>query len=402
VTSPKNWTDSRLGELCTLHGGSAFSRSLQGRVTGDIPFIKQSDMSLAANSLYIFESNNWVSESDLLELRAHPLPPMSVVFGKIGEGLKRNRYRVLTRPTLIDNNMMGAVPNSLVDQRFFAIVMSQIDMGSLSEGSALPYLRAEDVGNVRVLLPPLAEQRAIAGVLGALDDKIESNRRLQEICMSLAIVEHVWWRETVHSFVETTFGDFCDVFGGATPSTEEPSYWGGEFAWLTPTDVTALDAPYLFKTSRTLTDEGLKAASTRMHPVGTVFMTSRATIGAFAVAQIPCSTNQGFIAVHPRQDYHRWFIYHEMKSRVELMYDMSSGSTFRELSRGTFKNMEVSVPNSAADFERLAQVLEPLHSKAVNASRENFKLRALRDTLLPELLSGRLRVEDADLMMENV
>ncbi len=402
MTSPKNWTDSRLGELCTLHGGSAFSRSLQGRVTGDIPFIKQSDMSLAANSLYIFESNNWVSESDLLELRAHPLPPMSVVFGKIGEGLKRNRYRVLTRPTLIDNNMMGAVPNSLVDQRFFAIVMSQIDMGSLSEGSALPYLRAEDVGNVRVLLPPLAEQRAIAGVLGALDDKIESNRRLQEICMSLAIVEHVWWRETVHSFVETTFGDFCDVFGGATPSTEEPSYWGGEFAWLTPTDVTALDAPYLFKTSRTLTDEGLKAASTRMHPVGTVFMTSRATIGAFAVAQIPCSTNQGFIAVHPRQDYHRWFIYHEMKSRVELMYDMSSGSTFRELSRGTFKNMEVSVPNSAADFERLAQVLEPLHSKAVNASRENFKLRALRDTLLPELLSGRLRVEDADLMMENV
>ena len=402
MTSPKNWTDSRLGELCTLQGGSAFSRSLQGRGTGDIPFIKQSDMSLVANSQYIFESNNWVSEADLLELRAHPLPPHSVVFGKIGEGLKRNRYRVLTRPTLIDNNMMGAIPNSLVDQRFFAIVMSQIDMGSLAEGSALPYLRAEDVGNVRVLLPPLDEQHAIAGVLGALEDKIESNRRLQELCMSLATVEHVCWRETVTAFIETTFGDFCDVFGGATPSTEEPSYWGGGHAWLTPTDVTALDAPYLFATSRTLTAEGLKVSSTRLHPIGTVFMTSRATIGAFAVTQIPCSTNQGFIAVQPRQDSHRWFIFHEMKSRVQLMFDLSSGSTFRELSRGTFKSMAVSIPSLEADFDRLAAVLEPLHSKASNASRENLKLSALRAALLPELLSGRLRVKDAESMMENV
>jgi type I restriction enzyme S subunit len=273
---------------------------------------------------------------------------------------------------------------------------------NLGHGSAQPNLSSGDFGRIQIPLPPIAEQRAIAGVLGALDDKIESNRRLQEVCMSLAITEHVCWRENVHSFVETTFGDFCDVFGGATPSTEEPSYWGGEFAWLTPTDVTALDAPYLFVTSRTLTEEGLMSASTRLHPIGTVFMTSRATIGAFAVAQNPCATNQGFIAVQPRKDHHRWFIFHEMKSRVQLMIDMSSGSTFRELSRGTFKNIEVSIPESELDFERLAEVIEPLHSKAANASRENFKLRALRDSLLPELLSGRLRVKDAESMMENV
>ena len=288
------------------------------------------------------------------------------------------------------------------DPRWVFYLLDSIDFSGFNSGSAQPSLNRNYLKSIPILLPSLVEQQAIAGVLSALDDKIESNRRLQELCMSLASSEHGFWRGTVDSFIETTFGDFCDVFGGATPSTEEPSYWGGEFAWLTPTDVTALDAPYLFATSRTLTEEGLRAASTRLHPKGTVFMTSRATIGAFAVAQIPCSTNQGFIAVQPHQDSHRWFIFHEMKSRVQLMFDLSSGSTFRELSRGTFKNMAVSIPSSEADFDRLAAVLEPLHSKASNASQENLKLSALRDTLLPELLSGRLRVRDTESMMENV
>ena len=87
---------------------------MQGKKAGDFPFVKQSDMSLPANSRRIVAANNWVDTDDLKVLRAKPLPSGTTVFGKIGEGLKRNRYRLLIRPTIIDNNMMGAIPNSTV------------------------------------------------------------------------------------------------------------------------------------------------------------------------------------------------------------------------------------------------------------------------------------------------
>ncbi len=348
-----------------------------------------------------------IRSEDVERLKRHKLQAGDIVFSRRGDVERRSLVRDHEVGWLCGTGcLLVRPPSGNVDSAFLShwfghpVIRTWLTQHAI--GATMLNLNTEILSSVPLVLPPLKEQLAIAEVLGAIDDKIESNRRLQELCMSLATVEHVYWRETVTAFIETTFGDFCDVFGGATPSTEEPSYWGGEHAWLTPTDVTALDAPYLFVTSRTLTDEGLKVASTRLHPIGTVFMTSRATIGAFAVTQIPCSTNQGFIAVQPRKDSHRWFIFHEMKSRVELMFDMSSGSTFRELSRGTFKGMAVNVPDMEADLDRLAVVLEPLHTKAMNASRENLKLCALRNALLPELLSGRLRVKDAESMMESV
>ena len=344
----------------------------------------------------VYGSNGVIGRAD-----SSNAPGPSVVIGRVGSYCGSVYFA--KEDCWVTDNAIQARGLESMDNRYLYYLTLHTGLNNWRTGSGQPLLNQSTLSAIPVqATKDELEQRAIARVLGALDDKIESNRRLQELCMSLAAVEHVYWRETVTAFIETTFGDFCDVFGGATPSTEEPSYWGGEHAWLTPTDVTALDAPYLFVTSRTLTDEGLKVASTRLHPIGTVFMTSRATIGAFAVTQIPCSTNQGFIAVQPRKDSHRWFIFHEMKSRVGLMFDMSSGSTFRELSRGTFKGMAVNVPDLEADLDRLAVVLEPLHTKAMNASRENLKLCALRDALLPELLSGRLRVKDAESMMESV
>ncbi len=398
---PKGFRWRLLSDLARLESGHTPSRKVSEYWdNGDVPWITVKHAA-AHHGQTLYETEEYITELGELNSSARLLPANTVCLTRTGS---LGFVVVAGVPMCTSQGLVNWVCGPEIDYRYLKYVLLA-ESGSFhrfSWGSAHQTIYFPEVKAFHVLLPSLTEQSAIADVLGGIDDKIESNRRLQELCMSLATVEHICWRETVAALIETTFGDFCDVFGGATPSTEEPSYWGGKHAWLTPTDVTALDAPYLFATSRTLTEAGLKVSSTRMHPVGTIFMTSRATIGAFAVTQIPCSTNQGFIAVQPRQDSHRWFIFHEMKSRVELMFDMSSGSTFRELSRGTFKSMAVSVPELEADFNRLAVVLEPLHTKAMNASRENLKLRALRDALLPELLSGRLRVKDAELIVENV
>ena len=243
-------------------------------------------------------------------------------------------------------------------------------------------------------LPPLEEQRGIAATLGALDDKIDSNRRVIELLDELARIEFRRWRQTAALDETSTFGDFVDVYGGATPKTKVEEYWGGDLAWTTPTDVTGLSAPYLFTTSRKITQEGLGSCTAVMHPTGTIFMTSRATIGAFAINQVPAATNQGFIAVRPRQELHRWFLFEEMRSRVDEFIGNANGSTFLEISRGRFKALPVDVPTIEA-VERLHAVVDPLHTKAAQCDQENQKLADLRDALLPELLSGRIRVPEA-------
>jgi len=243
-------------------------------------------------------------------------------------------------------------------------------------------------------LPPIQEQREIAATLGALDDKIESNRRAISLIQQLSRASYVAWHDVITGLRRTTFGEFANVFGGATPKAAEPSYWNGGIAWVTPTDITALGAPYLFRTARTISQGGLGSTSATLHPPGTIFMTSRATIGAFAVAQLPAATNQGFIAVRPRMPEHRWFLFEEMRSRVPEMLDRANGSTFMELSRGNFKVMPLDVPSDGALRDLNAQ-LAPLHARAAQLGQENTRLADVRDALLPELLSGRIRVPEA-------
>lgn len=271
-------------------------------------------------------------------------------------------------------------------------VQSQTDMA--------PYINLADMRSLNITLPPLPEQRAIAEVLGALDDKIESNRRVVQNVMKLSTTLFNKWRSTVSDWNITTFGEFASVYGGATPKTGSPEYWDGPHCWLTPTDVTHLDSIYLSSSARTITDEGLASASTEVHPPGTILMTSRATIGAFAVNQVPCAPNQGFIAVRPANAGQRWFLFHEMSRRVPEMLDRANGTTFREISRGSFKSMELLVPDDDNAFGRLDSELSPLHERAAQAASETSCLAATRDTLLPALLSGRIRVPAAAELVE--
>lgn len=181
------WRTFTLGEICDFRAGSVFKPTLQGKTSGDFPFVKVSDMNLPANAVRIQAANNWVSCEDVTELKAKPLPPGTVIFAKIGEALRQNRLRQLTRNTLIDNNMMGAIPSEdKVDPHYFYYALSQFDFADIAQGTALPYLTVAALSTLTLDFPPIDEQRAIAHILGTLDDKIELNRRQNETLEAMA------------------------------------------------------------------------------------------------------------------------------------------------------------------------------------------------------------------------
>jgi type I restriction enzyme S subunit len=255
------------------------------------------------------------------------------------------------------------------------------------------------VKSFKVPVPSLDEQQGVVAVLGALDDKIAVNERIATTAIELADAIYLQAVSGVEPGDET-FGSVAAVGGGGTPSTKVESYWGGDIAWTTPSDVTALPSPYLFSTGRKVTSEGLETCASPLYPANSIFMTSRATIGAFALPQIPAAVNQGFIVVTPPSEPMRWWLFHEMRSRVPEMISLCNGSTFLELSRKNFKALKVRLPG-ADEIEKFARVAAPLHGRAMHAAEENHWLVEIRDTLLPQLMSGRIRVKDAEKIVED-
>jgi type I restriction enzyme S subunit len=389
-----------LGELCEIDVGPAFaSRSFSTEPTG--PRLLRGD-NVAQGRLRWEGTKYW--PSDLTSgYEKYALREDEVVLAMdrpwIEAGLKQAVVRSSDLPALLVQRVARLKARPGVEQRFLRWLVADLRftayIRAVSTGSTVPHISQSQIADYPVVrLPDVTEQLSIAEVLGALDDKIESNRQVLGLTAGLARAESDHWRYSVAAWRRTTFGEFTQVFGGATPRTTVDEYWGGRHAWATPSDITALESPYLFRTSRNITDAGLASCPADMHPPGTLFVTSRATIGAFAVPQVPCATNQGFIVVQPREKEHRWFLLDEMQRRVPDMLDRANGSTFLELSRGNFKQMELDVPVDSAAFAKLDSTLDALHKRAARAASESDTLAQLRDALLPELLSGRLRVAE--------
>ena len=191
-------------------------------------------------------------------------------------------------------------------------------------------------------------------------------------------------------------GQEVDAVGGSTPSTKETSYWHeGQRYWATPKDLSKLRSPVLLDTSRKITDAGLQKISSGTLPVGTVLMSSRAPIGYLAIAEVPTAVNQGFIAMKCEKRLPNLYVLYWCHHNLGHIKDIAGGSTFPEISKKAFRPVPVLVPSEPIlqAFERLSH---PLYGQLVVNMKQAATLAALRDTLLPKLISGEIRVPATD------
>ena len=216
----EGWKEISLGKLCTLRAGSVFKTHYQGSTEGDFQFIKVSDMNLPGNQFCIHEANHWVDDSVRAEMRAKPFPEGTTVFAKIGEALKQNRVRFLVRGTLIDNNMMGAIPNrDVIDPEFFFYRLSDFNIAATATGTALPYLTISALAQERFAIPPIPVQRRIASVLSAYDKLIKNNQRRIQILETMARALYREW------FVEFRFPGHEKIPRVASAVGDIPQGW---------------------------------------------------------------------------------------------------------------------------------------------------------------------------------
>lgn len=249
----------------------------------------------------------------------------------------------------------------------------------MSDGGTRKALTKGALEGFEIVIPPIGEQKRIAEILGSVDDKIEANSRLIQNLEELADLTFDSHLEDLSEVLEDTTYGSLNFFGGGTPNTKTPDYWDGEVNWVTPTDVTSLKSHTLFESSRKITEAGLAACSSKLHPAGSIMMTSRATIGRFAVNQVPAATNQGFIVVQPANEYERWWIYHSMKKDVELFLLLANGATFLELSRRVFKDIPLKMFHGKTE-------LPAIHNQIIALEAENKSLGETRNLLIRHLI----------------
>ena len=402
-TTADGWREANLGELIELKRG--YDLPQRNRTPGSVPLVSSSGV-----TYYHTEA----------KVR--------------GPGVVTGRYGTLGEVFFVPSDFWPLNTTLYVrdfkgnDPRFISYFLRDLDFSAYSDKAAVPGLNRNHLHQAMVRYPTdIGEQRAIAHILGTLDDKIELNRRMNETLEEMARALFQSWfvdfdpvrakmegRDTglppdlaalfpdrlvdselgliPEGWEVRALGEVVDVVGGTTPSTKVGKYWdGGTHCWATPKDLSALSAPVLLDTARKITDAGLDKIGSGLLPQGSVLLSSRAPIGYLAVAEVPVAINQGFIGILPSKRVSSLFVLYWCEAFHEEIVSHANGSTFLEISKGNFRQLIAVMPDSVVmtTFNRCAR---PLYERIVSNERESRSLTELRDELLPKLVSGEVRV----------
>ena len=239
-------------------------------------------------------------------------------------------------------------------------------------------------------IPPYDEQKKIAAILSALDEKIATNRAINDNLQqqAAALFSSLYDR----SNTEVRFTDLIQILGGGTPQTGENTYWNGNIAFFTPKDV---GTPYTLITEKTITEEGLSHCNSRLYPVNTVFVTARGTVGKVGMSGVPMAMNQSCYALVGKET-HQLLVYFYTLKAVDRLKHKASGAVFDAITTRDFESEQI-MKLSDDDAKSFLCIAEPMFQKVLNNSIENQRLSTLRDSLLPKLMSGEIDVSAAQL-----
>ena len=304
---------------------------------------------------------------------------------------------------------------------------SQEQFHSYANGITRFGLRKADIGLVEIPLPSLPEQRAIAHILGTLDDKIELNRRMNQTLEAMARAIFQDWfvdfgpvraklegreaylppelwdlfpdRLAASELGEVPEGwevgflnDSIEIFSGGTPKTSVSTYWDGNIPWYTAKDAPALSDIFALTTERSITQAGVDNSSTQILPTKTTVISARGTVGRLACLGIPMAMNQTCYGIRGAEGYPDFFTYWNIRNTVSQLQARTHGTIFDTITRETFKIAEtVMVPTRAAHaFE---MVMTPLMNRILGNLNESRTLVTQRNALLPKIVSGKVRVD---------
>jgi len=314
---------------------------------------------------------------------------------------------------------------------------AQNQLYSRASGTTVQGIKQSELRKITLVIPPLPEQKAIARILSSLDDKIELNREMNKTLEAMAKAIFKSWfvdfdpvrakmegRQPAgmdaataelfpDAFEESALGlipkgwqvDSYDkivhILSGGTPKTSVSEYWNGNILWFSVKDAPDKSDVFVIDTEKRITQLGVDKSATQVLPKGTTIITARGTVGKLALVGVEMAMNQSCFGIKGKNSYTDLFIYYHLSSVITELQHKTHGSVFDTINRQTFISVKAVIP-----LKQIAQafdnVVKPLIDKLLVNLFESRNISSIRDTLLPKLLSGEIRVKEAEKIVEEV
>lgn len=388
---------------------------------GTIPWLKTEQL----GEKYIYETNEHISEVALEKTAIRLFPVNSLSIAMYGEGKTRGNLSILKKSMATNQACCNVeIDSDKADYEYvYYFLKTQYDeLRQLSSG-VRKNLNSNDIKNYPIRLPSsLDEQRKIACVLKVLDDKIALNNRINAELEAMAKTLYDYWfvqfdfpdangkpyktsggkmeynatlkREIPAEWKSGTLDDLGQIVGGSTPKTSKPeNFTTNGTPWITPNDLSDNQSnKFISRGAQDVSVEGIKSASLKTYPAGTVLLSSRAPIGYMAIARNELTTNQGFKSFIPSKNYSTEYVYYAVKNSLPVIMQNASGSTFKEVSGSVLKSIDVMLPAFSV-VDDFTKTVAGIFSRQDKLEQENQQLTALRDWLLPLLMNGQVTVK---------
>ena len=278
-------------------------------------------------------------------------------------------------------------------------VFRNVAIKSMVGSSGRQRVQQSVLEELELSVPDLDEQRRIGDFLARIDEKIALNDRINDNLEQQAqsYFQELFVDNADPEWAIGTISDLGTIVGGSTPSKAKPEYYTESgIAWITPKDLSINKSKFVSHGENDITELGLKNSSAAIMPEGTVLFSSRAPIGYIAIAAGEVTTNQGFKSVVPKPEIGTPFVYFFLKNTLPVIESMASGSTFKEVSGSTMKNVPAVIPD-AETLAKFSDFCAPIFAQQRILEEQNQSLATLRDNLLPKLMSGEIDVSAVQL-----
>ena len=356
------------------------------------------------NALFpVYEKIRYLSEETYQTwFRAHPIPGDILFVNKGTPG------RVCLVPDPVDfciaQDMIAlrADESKIYPKYLFAVLRSreiQQQIYNTNVGDVIPHFKKQFLDQLLIPIPERSIQESIGDLYYVLSLKAERNKKINDNLEQQAqsYFQELFVDNASPEWTTGTISDLGTVVGGSTPSKAKPEYYTESgIAWITPKDLSINKSKFISHGENDITELGLKNSSAAIMPEGTVLFSSRAPIGYIAIAAGEVTTNQGFKSVVPKPEIGTPFVYFFLKNTLPVIEGMASGSTFKEVSGSTMKNVPAVIPD-AETLAKFSDFCAPIFAQQRILEEQNQSLATLRDNLLPKLMSGEIDVSAVQL-----
>ena len=409
---PNNWKTYKLGETCNITSSKRIF--YDEYISSGIPFYRSKEIILKSN-LSEITNELYISEDKFNEIKNKFGVPLKGDILLTSVGTIGIPYLVKEDDLFYfkDGNLtwLKDFKDTISSNFIIHWIKSNIGkeaLNSITIGSTQSAITIQGLKNLELKLPPLQEQQSIASILSAIDDKIENNLAINKTLeeMAMALYKH-WFVDfgpfQDGEFVESELGmipkgwevnrvkDFGDVITGKTPAKKSPEHFGDVIPFITPTDFKDY-GKHIVSANRYISELGIKKLNKNILPINSVIVTCIGSdMGKVALSKTQSLTNQ---QINSLKSEHYLYMYCFFISNYTLLKRMAGdGTTMPIINKSSFENIKVIYPSKILlnDFEKL---INDYDEQILSNTLENLTLAQLRDTLLPQLISGALRLKE--------